>query len=244
VRIELQGLTKRYGAISALDAVSLVIEPGQVVAVLGPNGAGKTTLLRCLSSIAAPDRGEMLFDGEPFRRDRLDLRRRLGFLPDVPFVYPDMTVLRHIGLVLRLYEADAEGVEETVIDLLTELDLLPLAEMRLGTLSRGQSYKAALAALLAADPELLMFDEPFASGMDPRGLTAFRRRARDAAGRGRTVLYTTQILELAESFSDRVMIIHRGKVHAFASVNRLRTELAAKGNVLEEIFSQLHEAPP
>jgi len=113
VRIELHGLTKRYGSVPALDDVSLTIEPGQVVAVLGPNGAGKTTLLRCLSSIAAPDRGNMLYDGEPFRRDRLDLRRRVGFLPDVPFVYPDMTVLRHLGLVLRLYEADVEGVEET-----------------------------------------------------------------------------------------------------------------------------------
>jgi ABC-type multidrug transport system ATPase subunit len=244
VRIELHGLIKRYGSVPALDDVSLTIEPGQVVAVLGPNGAGKTTLLRCLSSIAAPDHGEVLYDGELFRRDRLDLRRRLGFLPDVPFVYPDMTVLRHIGLVLRLYEADVEGVEETVIDLLTELDLLPLAEMQLGTLSRGQSYKAALAALLAARPELLMFDEPFASGMDPRGLSAFRRRAREAADGGRTVLYTTQILELAESFSDRVIIIHRGRVHAFASVERLRTELATESNVLEEIFTQLHEAPP
>jgi ABC-type multidrug transport system ATPase subunit len=244
VRIELDRLTKRYGAIAALDDVTLTIEPGQIVAVLGPNGAGKTTLLRCLSSIAAQDRGSIVYDGESFRRDRLDLRRRLGFLPDVPFVYPDMTVLRHIGLVLRLYEADAEGVEETVIDLLTELDLLPLAEMRLGTLSRGQSYKAALAAILAADPELLMFDEPFASGMDPRGLAAFRRRTHDAAGRGRTVLYTTQILELAESFSDKVIIIHRGRVHAFASVERLKTELASEGNVLEEIFAQLHEAPP
>ena len=109
-----------------------------------------------------------------------------------------MTVLRHIGMVLRLYEADGDGMEERVIELMRDFDMLPLVEARMETLSRGQTYKAALCAMIAADPELWMFDEPFASGMDPRGLTAFRRHARDAANRGRTVMYTTQILDVAD----------------------------------------------
>ena len=244
MQISLQGLSKRYRSVVALEDVAMEIDPGQVVAVLGPNGAGKTTLLRCLAGIVAPDAGQILYDGERFRRDRLDLRRRFFFQPDFPFVFSDMTVLRHIGMVLRLYEADRDGVEEVVIDLLRNFDMLPLAGVRLGTLSRGQMYKAALVALLAVDPDVWMFDEPFASGMDPRGLTNFRRHALKAAQRGRTVLYTTQILDLAEGFSDRVCIIHQGRIHAFDSVDRLRAQTREPtGRVLEAIFDELHEEP-
>lgn len=241
--VELVGLTKRYRARVALDDVSLMIEPGQIVAVVGANGAGKTTLLRSLAAIIAPDRGEIRYNGEHFERDRVDLRKRLAFMPDVPFAQPGMSVLRHIGLVLQLYGATQAGIEETVIELLTDLGMLPLAEMRFGKLSRGQAYKGALAAIFAAAPELLIFDEPFASGMDPQGLTAFRRHARQAADRGQTVLYTTQLLDLAEDFCDRVCVLHRGRVAAFGTVDHLRRELqVGEGRVLEEIFSELHEA--
>jgi ABC-type multidrug transport system ATPase subunit len=155
-----------------------------------------------------------------------------------------MTVLRHIGMVLRLYGADRPGVEEVVIELLRDFDMLPLADARLGALSRGETYKAALSVLLATDPEIWMFDEPFASGMDPRGLNAFRRHAAEAALRGRTVIFTTQILELAENFADEVCILHRGRVHACDTLERLRVQMGTDGDgVLDEIFEQLHESP-
>jgi ABC-type multidrug transport system ATPase subunit len=245
MHVELRDLTKRYGGRTALDGVSLGIAPGEIVAIVGANGAGKTTLLRCLAGIAGADRGDILYDGERFVRGRVDLRKRLAFLPDAPIVLPGMSVLDHVGLVLQLYEAAGEGVEETVIELLTELNMLPLAEMPFGRLSRGQSYKGALAAVFAANPELLIFDEPFASGMDPQGLTAFRRRAKAAADRGGTVVYTTQLLELAERFCDRVCVLHHGCLAAYGSVDSLRTQLQInEGGVLEEIFAELHEMEP
>jgi ABC-type multidrug transport system ATPase subunit len=242
MRISLRSLTKSFGSERVLDEISLVIEPGQIVALLGANGAGKTSLLRCLAGIAGPERGDIYYDSEQFRRDRVDLRKRFFLQPDFPFVHADMKLLRHIGLVLRLYDANLAGVERKVIDLLEQFDMLPYIDAELGTLSRGQAYKAALVALLAVDPEFWMLDEPFASGMDPRGLSAFRRLAADAADRGRTVLYTTQILELAEEFSDRICILHRGKIYAFGTVDQLRERTHQTGDgVLEEIFQQLHE---
>ncbi len=241
MRIGLERLSKSYGRLKALDELTLDLEPGQVVALLGANGAGKTTLLRCLAGIAAPDGGMILYDGQVFRRERLDLRRRFGFLPDFPAVYPEMTVLRHLGMVLRLYGTEPAGIEERVLRLLRDLDLLPLAEMPLGTLSRGQLYKAALATLAAVDPELWLFDEPFASGMDPNGITVFKDLARDAASRGRTVVYSTQLLDIAERLSDRVVIIDRGRLAAFDSVDALRAKAGGKDGVLEALFRRLRE---
>ena len=170
MRIEFRSLLKSYGAVRALDHVSLEIEPGQIVSLLGPNGAGKTTLLRCVAGIASPDKGGVYLDEQEFRRDRLDLRRRMHLLPDFPLHFWEQSVLRNIAIVLRVFEADGPGVEQRVLELLREFDLLPLALRPVGSLSRGQAYKAALVAMLAADREVWLLDEPFSSGMDPHGI--------------------------------------------------------------------------
>jgi len=241
MRIELRGVLKTYRSVRALDHVSLQIEPGQIVSLLGPNGAGKTTLIRCLAGIAAPDKGAVYFDDEEFRRDRLDLRRRLHILPDFPFQFWSQSVVRNIAIVLRLFEADGPGAEARVLELLRDFDMLPLALRPVNSLSRGQAYKAGLVALLAADREVWLLDEPFASGMDPHGIDAFKRHARAAAARGRTILYSTQLLDVAERFSDRVCVIHKGELRAFDTLERLRAQARDKDNVLEEMFRQLRE---
>lgn len=242
MKIALRNIDKSYGRVHALDDVTLDIEPGQIISLLGVNGAGKTTMLRCLSGIVVPDRGEILFDEEDFRRSRTDLRKRLHFLPDFPFFYPRVSLLQHIGLVAKAYEKAEAGTEQRVVELLEEFDLLPLIKSPVAKLSRGQQYKAGLIAMAIADPELWLFDEPFASGMDPLGLSAFRRLIRDASRRGRTVIYSTQLLELAESFSDRVCVINGGKIHAFDTMFSLtESSKAAPGAVLEHLFTQLRD---
>jgi ABC-type multidrug transport system ATPase subunit len=241
MKVEFRSVLKSYRSLRALDYVSLTIEPGQIVSLLGPNGAGKTTLLRCLTGIASPDSGGVYFDDKEFRRDDIELRRRMYILPDFPFFFWEHTVLRNLAIILRLYEADGDGAETRVAALLREFDLLPLARREVRTLSRGQIYKAGLVAMLAVDPEVWIMDEPFASGMDPLGINAFRQHARAAAGRGRTVIYSTQILDIAERFSDRVCVIHKGVVRAFETMDTLRAQSASKDNVLEELFLQLRD---
>jgi ABC-type multidrug transport system ATPase subunit len=239
--VELRGVWKSYKAVRALDGISMQIRPGEIVSLLGPNGAGKTTLLRCLTGIAAPDKGGLYFDEQEFRRDRLDLRQRMYFMPDFPFLFWEHSVVRNIAIILRLYEADGAGAEDRVLELLRDFDMLPLAQRPVYSLSRGQLYKAGLVALLAADRELWLLDEPFASGMDPHGIDAFKRHAREAAGRGRTILYSTQILDVAERFSDRVCVIHKGEIRAYDTLEKLRAKAQDKDNVLEEMFRQLRE---
>ncbi|MCL4192627.1 MAG: ATP-binding cassette domain-containing protein [Thermoguttaceae bacterium] len=189
MRIKIDRLSKAFDSLSVLDDITFDVEPGQVIALLGANGAGKTTLLRLLAGILVPGGGDIYYDGQPFRRDRVDLRRRLMFMPDLPAVFPGTSIIRHIGMVLRLYERSSIGMEDKVIELLREFDVLPLAETMFRSLSRGESYKGALVALLAVD-------------------------------RGRTVIYSTQILEVAEQFSDRVCILHNDRIAAFYQGSR------------------------
>ena len=241
MKIELRGVTKSYRSIRALDHVSLQADPGQIISLLGPNGAGKTTLIRCLAGIAGPDQGQVYYDNQEFNRNRMDLRRRLHLLPDFPQLFWDQSVVRNISIILHLFEADGDHAKERVLSLLRDFDLLPLAFRPIHSLSRGQAYKAGLVAMIAADPELWLLDEPFASGMDPHGIDAFKRCVRDAANRGRTIIYSTQILDVAERFSDRVCVIHQGELRAYDTLEKLREQASDKNNVLEEMFRQLRE---
>lgn len=237
MHIKTEGLTRRYRR-PALDRVSLDIAPGQIVALLGLNGAGKSTLLRCLAGMTAPSAGDVYYDGKPLRREDLATRRRLFYLPDFPMLLVQDTVLRNIAVVLRLYEADVAGAEDRVLALLEEFDMTAFAHTPPAQLSRGQAYKVGLICLLAVDPEVWLCDEPLASGMDPLGLAAYRRHVRGAAARGRTIIYSTQILQLAQGFSDRAIILGDGQLKGFDTLQNLA---GAGEEGLEALFRDLRE---
>jgi ABC-type multidrug transport system ATPase subunit len=184
----------------------------------------------------------MVFDEEEMRRDNLALRRRIFFLPDFPLVLGAMTPVQHIGTMLKLYQSDMAGIEQRAFQLLSDFDLLPICTKPLAYLSRGQIYKSALVGLMTVDPPVWILDEPFASGIDPHGITALKREIRAAAGRKRTIIYSTQILEIAEKFSDRIAIISKGELRAFDSLAGLRAKTApGSDDVLTELFVQLRE---
>ena len=236
MKVELAGVSKVYGRKRALDRVRLEFLPGKIVAVVGLNGAGKSTLLHCLAGLLSLSEGAIFYDDTPFTRERADLRMRFGFLPDFPIFFQEMTPLEHVGMALRLYEKDGPGAEDRVLELLRGFDLMPMANTPVPALSRGQAYKVALTALIAAEPELWLLDEPMASGMDALGLREFRERARAAADAGATVIYTTQILTVAEQFSDEVIVLHQGRIHARGPVASLHAD-----GELEAVIAALRE---
>ncbi|NOX54943.1 MAG: ABC transporter ATP-binding protein [Planctomycetes bacterium] len=241
MHVSVEHVTKNFGRLKALDDVSFQLGPGHMFVVLGANGAGKTTLLRCLAGLVVPTRGTIRYDGEKFSRDRLDLRKRLYFLPDVPVAFPQFTVIDYLTMVLRIYEVDQERIEDRVVEILRDFDMLVLAYARMGTLSRGQFYKAGLAALIAVDPELWLVDEPFASGMDPNGIIKFKDYAKEAAERGRTVIYTTQILAVAEEFCTCFCLLDEGRVFLVDSAARLCEWSSEQAGGLESLFRKLRE---
>jgi len=234
MRVRAEKLTKKFGWVTALDNVSLEIEPGQIVAVLGANGAGKSTLLNALAGAILLDRGEVFFDGELYTPGRTDLRRRFAFIPDIPPVPGYWTPLRFIGTTLKLYGVAGPEKDGRVKELLGQLDLLEVAGWKFRQLSRGQIYKAVLTAFLAADPELWMVDEPFASGMDPRGLNCFKQYARGAAARGRTIIFTTQIIEVTEQLAHRICILNKGRIEMFEEPARMLAHEALIADLREQ----------
>lgn len=240
MHVELNGVGKTLGKHPTLQDISVELPAGEVVAVLGPNGAGKTTLLECLAGVRTLTRGEIRYDRAPFERDDLTLRRRLAFVPDAPELLGE-SPLDHAGLVLQLYRVPERDAVDRVLALLKRFELLPLAGAAVHSLSRGQAYKAGLIPLVAAEPRLLLLDEPFASGLDPAGLSELKAFAREVAGRGGTVVYTTQILEVVERFADRVCVLHQGRLLASGPLRELLADHQSAD--LEALFRQLREAP-
>jgi ABC-type multidrug transport system ATPase subunit len=237
MKVQIEKVSKRFGRVWALEEISLTLEPGQIVCVLGANGAGKTTLLNCLSGVAAPSGGKIFYDGEVFHRGKMELRRRLMFLPDFPLAFARMNVLEHVAMCVRLFERPDPDPEKVAV-LLEQLSLLPLTGMPFSAMSRGQVYKSALIGLLAVDPDLWIFDEPLASGMDPMGIAVFKREAREAAKRGKTVVFTTQLMEIAEKFADRICVLDHGGLRLDRRVGEASRE---KENDLEELLLKLRE---
>jgi len=241
MKLETTDLSYGYRAAQeqALDKVSLTVEPGQLVSVIGLNGAGKTTLLRCLSAVLVPQSGTILCDAQPLKRSDIPLRRRIFYIPDTPALFYDRTVIQNLSAITRIYAADTPDAPERAIAILRELDMLPYVYTRVSELSRGQQYKTALTALALTDPDLWLLDEPFASGMDPLGNAFLRQQIRGATARGKTVLYTTQLPEIAEPFSDRIAVLHHARLCAFTPVADIHARFKDAPNPLDAFFQSL-----
>ncbi|MCL1920255.1 MAG: ABC transporter ATP-binding protein [Kiritimatiellaeota bacterium] len=243
MKLDIENLSYRYTATPALDGVSLSVAAGQLVTVIGLNGAGKTTLLRCLSTLTVPQRGTIFCDGQPLARSDIALRRRIFFIPDTPQLFPDRTVIQNLAVISRIYGADTPDAPERAIRTLRELDMLPHAYTPVRELSRGQQYKTALTALVLVDADLWLLDEPFAAGMDPLGNAFLRKQIRAATARGKTVLYTTQLPELAEQFSDTLAVLHQARLCAFAPVADITAQFKGAPDALEAFFQSLRDPP-
>lgn len=212
MHLTLDSLTKSYGFHHVLNGVSMEFRPAAITVLLGANGAGKTTLLRCLSGLSSGESGAVRLDGVALTPGDLERRRRLMFLPDFPPHLPAGDLLEHVAMHLKIWQKDRPGIEDSVLHWMEELDLTDLTGRPVENLSRGERYKVALLCLLAVDPDLWLLDEPFASGMDAQGIAVFRREVRQAAERGRTIIYSTQLVELAATFSDATAVVGDGRV--------------------------------
>ncbi len=210
--IEMTGLTKRFARMAAVDAVDLAVGRG-VVGLLGPNGAGKTTLLRMLATVLAPDDGELrLLGRDPaVGADRLEIRRRLGYLPQTPRLYGAFTPLELVDYVAILKEHTDRAWRRTeCVRVLEAVGLADRMHRKIRTLSGGMQQRVALAAALVGDPELLLLDEP-ATGLDPEQRLELRSLLASAASRGTVLLSTHNTAEVA-ALCQRVAVMREGRI--------------------------------
>jgi len=235
--IEVQGLTKVYGSLVAVDDLSFSVAPGEVLGLVGPNGAGKTTTLRSLVGIIRPTRGSIRVGGHDLETDPVEAKRQLAFMPDEPRLFEYLTVEEHLRFTARLYGVqDAEG---RIPALLRELELAEKTSALPDELSRGMKQKLAIACGLLHEPTALLFDEPL-TGLDPAGMRRMKQTIVERARHGAAVILSSHLLQLVEEVCTRVLVIHRGRVVAIGTIAEIvasRPDL--QGRSLEEIFLAL-----
>jgi ABC-2 type transport system ATP-binding protein len=218
--LELQGLTKRFGELIALDGLSFCAAQGRMLGFVGPNGAGKTTAMRIVLGVLEPDAGSVRWRGDAIAAGT---RARFGYMPEERGLYPKMKVRDQLTYFARLHGLDAAGASAAAARWIERLGLGERAHDRVETLSLGNQQRVQLAAALAHDPELLVLDEPFA-GLDPAGVDLMSAVLRERADAGVPVVFSSHQLELVERLCEDVAIVNHGRIVAAGAVAGLREQ--------------------
>ena len=216
--LQIHELTKRYGDLVALDGVSFDVPPGRIVGFLGPNGAGKTTTMRAIFGLVRPDRGEVLWNGEPVDPER---RARFGYMPEERGLYPKMRIGEELTYLGELSGLSGTAAKEAAAAWLARLGLADRADARLEELSHGNQQRVQLAAAMVHGPELVVLDEPF-SGLDPIGVESLSEMLVQTAATGVSVVFSSHQLDLVEDVCQDVVIIDHGRIVLTGVVDDLK----------------------
>ncbi|HWS99246.1 MAG TPA: ABC transporter ATP-binding protein [Pyrinomonadaceae bacterium] len=234
--INVQRLTKTYGATEALSDVSFSVPAGQVCGYLGPNGAGKSTTVKILTGTLRPTSGAASVAGFDVVGQPLEVKRRIGYVPETGTVYSSLSANEYLALVGALHEMEPAEVAERAARMLELFQIVDAADRRLDTLSKGMRQKVVISAALLHDPEIVLFDEPL-SGLDANAAWMIKDIVRGLADRGKTVLYCSHILDVVERLCERVIILDRGRVVADGMTSELLS--SSKRGTLETLFRSL-----
>ncbi|MCH7473860.1 MAG: ABC transporter ATP-binding protein [Gemmatimonadetes bacterium] len=240
--IRVEGLTKRYGNFVAVDNIDLHVPKGSIFGFLGPNGAGKTTTLRIIAGIMRPTKGRITLGGDDVVDNPMAAKRRLGFIPDRPFVYEKLTGAEFLRFVAALYQQDGEIVERRIDELLDVFELTQWKNELVESYSHGMRQKLIISSALIHRPEVIVVDEPMV-GLDPKAARLLKDIFRQFVDRGGTVLMSTHTLEVAEAMCQRIAIIQQGKIVAQGTMEELRQQTAAGDASLEDLFLKLTGGP-
>ena len=224
--IELKGVTKRYGAVEAIHDISLTAPKGQIVGLLGQNGAGKTTTLNILTGYMPPTSGQVLVDGMDMLTQARDCKRAIGYLPEKPPLYDEMTVRSYLRFVCELKEVARKAIPTHVDEIMATCGLTEVAERLIGHLSKGYRQRVGVAQALCGDPPVIVLDEPTV-GLDPRQVVEIRALIRQL-GQTHTVIFSSHLLSEIQQLCQRVIILHRGKMIREADM----AELTGAGEAL------------
>jgi len=224
--IEVEHVTKAFGRFKAVDDLSLTVPAGTIFGLLGPNGAGKTTTIRMVMDITAPDSGTIRVLGRPAARESL---ARVGYLPEERGLYRRMRVLDHLLFLAAIKEVDSETAKKRIERWLDAMELRPWLHKRVDELSKGMQQKIQFIATIVHDPEVLILDEPF-SGLDPINVNLIRNFLLEFRAGGKTIVFSTHVLEQAEKLCDHICLITKSKKVLDGDLKELKRRYA--GNVI------------
>ena len=240
--IEVQHLTKRYGRVTAVDDVSFRVERGEILGFLGPNGAGKTTTMRILTGYMPATEGRATVAGFDIFDKPIDAKRRIGYLPETPPLYPDMTVREYLDFVARIKGVPGKERKERVTGVMARAHVADMADRHCAKLSKGYRQRVGLAQALIHNPEVLILDEPTA-GLDPKQIIETRDLIRGLAG-DHTIVLSTHILPEVSQTCQRVVIINKGRVVAVDTPDNLTARLKGAETMYVQVDTEGADALP
>ncbi len=236
--LSIRNLTKRFGLQTAVDRLSLEVPEGQIVGLLGPNGAGKSTTLKMLTGLLEPTAGTAIIAGHDLLADPLEVKRHVGFVPDSGAVFESLTGLEYLEMVAALYGINSQKARERIEQFLSffELGFDTLTDKLLGAYSKGMRRKVVITAALLHNPQVVFFDEPL-DGLDANAAVGFKALIQTLAREGKTIVYSSHILDVVERVCDRVVIIDKGQLKVDGVPAELVREHGARS--LEHLFTEL-----
>ncbi len=233
--IELHNLVKKFGDLTAVDDLSLTVSRGEFFVVLGPNAAGKTTTIKILAGLIAPTGGHAKVCGYDVQNDPMEVRKRLAYIPDFPFLYDKLTPWEFLRFTGQLFHMDESQIQKQTHDLIPRFSLKPFLDKSIESLSHGTRQRIAIVSALMHAPEVFVLDEPMV-GLDPHHQFVLKEVLKERAAEGMTVFLSTHQLSVAEDVADHIGIVHMGKMVALGTREELH-EMGGKGNTaLEETF--------
>jgi ABC-2 type transport system ATP-binding protein len=231
--IAVNGVSKNYGSVIAVDDLSFTVDRGEVVGFLGPNGAGKTTTMRMITGTLQPDKGEVLFDGTPITEDLTEAKRRVGYLPEANPLYDEMLVADYLQHVADLRGLSLDNTRMGIASAVEETALAAVFYRPVGECSKGYRQRIGLAAAILHRPEILILDEP-TEGLDPNQRVEIRRLVGNL-GKERTVLLSTHVMQEVEATCSRLVILSRGALAAIGSVQDLLANQSGTARYIVEV---------
>ncbi|MEE2789892.1 MAG: ABC transporter ATP-binding protein [Myxococcota bacterium] len=237
----IDNVTKKYGRFVAVNQVSFDVPPGKIFGFLGPNGAGKTTTMKMICGIVKPSSGRITVDGFDVGQEPLEVKARLGYVPDRPHLYERLTAEEYMYFIGGIYGMPPAPGRSRSKALLEKFGLGHVRSHLIESFSHGMKQRLVMASVFLHQPKLMIVDEPMV-GLDPRGARLLKDVLRaEARENGLSVLLSTHTLEVADEVCDEVAVIHRGQLIARGSPSELRTQTGQEGKRLEEVFLQLTE---
>ncbi len=237
--LEIKNLTKKYGEKVAVDDLSLTVQTGQICAFIGHNGAGKTTTLKAIAGILNFEQGEIKIDGIDVKKNPMEAKRILAYLPDNPDLYEYLTGIEYLNFIANIFKMSESDRKQKIEEYAKRIGIFDALQNPISSYSHGMKQKLALVSALIHSPRLLLLDEPFV-GLDPISSHEMKLIMQEMAKNGATIFYSTHVLDVAEKICDQVAIIKQGKLVVFGKMEEVKG-MQSLENVFLELENDKHD---